>query len=219
MVKILATSDLHGELPEINPCDLLVIAGDICPDGLPSQQAQWLDRSFRKWLHEIPAKEVVAIAGNHDHIFEQAEALVPKGLKWHYLQDSVVELLGLRVYGTPWQLPFWGAFNLIEAKLKERYAAIPQGIDLFLSHAPPYGILDQVPLFLPEELRDEFTRSQHTGSTSLRQKIQEIKPKLFVCGHIHGSFGTCKIEETLFANVCLLDDDMEIAHAPVYFEL
>lgn len=210
MVKIIATSDLHGRLPQISACDLLLICGDICPDVSSLHQAKWLDEVFRNWLEKLPAKEIVCIAGNHDRIFEQARHLVPKEMKFHYLQDNTIELYGLKIYGTPWQLPFWGVFNLSDDELEEQYSIIPKDIDILMSHAPPYGIFDEVP-----RGAEQF----HTGSIALRKKVFEVNPQLFVCGHIHCSFGMCKINETIFANVSLLDNDMKIAHEPVAIEI
>lgn len=209
MTHIIATSDLHGHLPTIPSCDLLIIAGDICLDGFVTQQAAWMDTTLRKWLDDLPAKEVVVVAGNHDLIFEQASHLVPKKLRWHYLQEEQIELFGLQIYGMPWQLPFWGAFNLSEEQLLEHYEEIPKKIDILISHGPPFGIGDEVPKH----------SGQHVGSHALYNKIKEIKPKLFICGHIHCSFGLYQIESTTVANVSLLDDDMEIAHQPLMFEV
>jgi Icc-related predicted phosphoesterase len=213
---IIATSDLHGELPDIPPCDLLLISGDICPDGSVEWQSKWLDTQWRDWLNCIPAKEVVAVAGNHDLIFERAPELVPIGLRWHYLQDSLIELFGLKIYGTPWQLPFWGAFNLDEKGLEKRYQLIPSKVDIVISHAPPFCIRDAVPMRIESENKD-LDSFHHTGSRALRAKMFEIKPKLFICGHIHCSFGIYRTEHTLFANVSLLNDQMEIAHPPMVF--
>lgn len=192
MTKIIAISDLHGELPDVPECDLLLLGGDLCPDGPPIFQSNWLDFILRNWLKKVPAANVVAIAGNHDLIFESANYLIPKGLRWNYLQDQAIEIQGFKIYGTPWQLPFWGAFNLKEEELQKKYANIPQDVDILLSHGAPYGIRDEA-------------HNVHTGSISLRNKIFEIKPKLSIFGHIHECFGIEKIEDTLFANVSLSD--------------
>ena len=207
MTRIIATSDFHGKLPPIPECDLLLIAGDICPAGDPLKQAKWLNTTFRTWLDSIPAKEVVAIAGNHDQIFERAPELVPKNLKWHYLQDSFITLYGLTIYGTPWQLPFWGAFNLTEGRLAEIYTKIPTTTDIIISHGPPYGIHDEVP------------NKIHTGSTSLLTRTLQIKPKLLLFGHIHNAYGQTTRDGTTFANVSLVNDDLKVAHQPMLFEL
>lgn len=210
MIKIVATSDFHGELPDIPECDLLLIAGDICPDGSALFQGMWLAKEFRNWLKQVPAKDIIGIAGNHDVVFEHYTHFLPQNLPWHYLQDEVKEIQGLRIYGTPWQLPFWGAFNLNEEQLYYQYKKVPQEVDIFLSHGPAFGIFDKVP-------RSKSIR--HTGSVSLRDKIAEIKPKLFICGHIHCDVGVCEIEKTTYANVCLLNNDMIVSHPPFIFEL
>src|SRR6186997_2995362 len=112
-----AVADLHGNLPEVPPCDLLLIAGDICPvrdHGLRAQR-QFLDGPFRQWLDAAPARHVVGVAGNHDFVFEQEPERVPTDLRWTYLQDestTIADLAGLKVYGTPWQPVFFDwAFN------------------------------------------------------------------------------------------------------------
>src|SRR5437764_537555 len=59
-LKVLAISDLHGFLPEnLPPCDLLLIAGDLCPlrDHSPLAQANWLATTFRAWLDQQQARE------------------------------------------------------------------------------------------------------------------------------------------------------------------
>lgn len=208
MTRIVATSDLHGELPDIPECDLLIIAGDICPDGPPAFQAKWLDGECRKWLEGISSQEIVLVAGNHDQIFEK-ESYLPKDLPWYYLKDSSIDLFGFKIYGTPWQLPFWGAFNLPEEELAKKYANIPKDVDIFISHGPAFEILDEVGKF----------KIQHTGSRSLKNKVFEIKPKLFICGHIHEAYGMCTSEGIIFANVSLLNDRMEVAHEPIIFNM
>ena len=61
-MKVVATSDLHGTLPPIPACDLLLIAGDVCPvwDHKLFFQDIWLRTTFTDWLRAQPAKKIVA---------------------------------------------------------------------------------------------------------------------------------------------------------------
>jgi hypothetical protein len=178
MPKIIATSDLHGSLPEIEPCDILIIAGDSCPvdNHQENYQRRWLEGRFRDWLLDQPAKHIVGIAGNHDFIMEKWPG-VPGRLPWNYLQDKEIELEGVRIYGTPWvpNLPGWAFFGGM-GSCAGRWDAIPEGIDILVSHGPPYGYSDKV----------TFT---HVGCTRMDTELQRIKPKAFVCGHIHEGYG------------------------------
>lgn len=210
MTRVIATSDFHGRLPEIEETDLLLIAGDICPSKQPPEQSIWLDTTFRSWLDKVPAKEIVLIAGNHDHIFEKAPELVPKNLKFHYLQDSSITLFGITIYGTPWQLPFWGSFNLSDGRLTEIYKKIPEHVDIIISHGPPFGICDTI---------INGKSVIHTGSTALKKRVLEVKPKFCIFGHIHNAYGSKIEEEITFANVSLVNDDLEIVNKPLSFTL
>ena len=85
-------------MPDIPPCDLLLIGGDITPlhDHKLSFQAEWLDTVFRAWLENVPARKIFGVAGNHDFVFQHEPDWVPKDLAWNYLQDSGCEWEGLR---------------------------------------------------------------------------------------------------------------------------
>ena len=115
-----------------------------------------------------------------------------------------VEALGLKVYGSPWQPRYldW-AFNADEPELAGRWgggAAIPEGTDVLLLHGPPRGYAD----FSPVD-------GVHTGSPSLLRRIEEVRPRLAVAGHIHSGYGVHRIGETVFVSASHVDD----AYRPV----
>lgn len=207
-MKILATADTHGNLPEVPAnCDLLIHAGDICPDfadmayarGYASaarngdqRQRHWLDTEFRAWLDGLfeQGTAVVGIAGNHDFVFEKP-FLVPDDLTWKYLKDEEVCVgLGgggvllpkqrLRIYGTPWvpnlrNWAFYGRHEFLEARAQ----AIPEGLDILITHGPPLGSADEV------------SGAGHVGDEPLRHRLMTMErpPKAVVTGHIHEGFG------------------------------
>lgn len=208
-MKITACSDLHGFLPEIEPTDLLLIAGDICPvvnHDLDFQE-HWLDTTFRWWLNNIPAKKIVGVAGNHDKIFAQSPHKIPS-LPWSYLQDAGTEFAGLKIWGSPWQeVFFWWSFNLYEKDLKEKWNLIPNNIDILVLHGPPFGYGDKV------------SNNENIGSPSLLEKIQEIRPKLVVFGHAHEGRGQWKLADVILANVTITNNKYENVYSPMVFDL
>ena len=215
MITLAAASDLHGTLPDIPGCDILLLAGDLCPHGSILAQRDWLDQDFRSWLDAVPAKHVVGVAGNHDFIFEKAPDLVPAGLRWHYLQDSFVALEGLKIWGMPWILPIMGVFNLPATELVEKYSRIPNDTDIVVSHGAPYGIGDMVPSrwSIPDT---EWPGGEHVGSRELTGRMFEVKPQLVVFGHIHEGHGSYPLDETLFVNATILDGGYKHVHRPWY---
>ncbi len=54
-MRVIATSDLHGNLPEIEPCDVLIIAGDHFPLKVDRDYAlsmAWAEKYFIPWLED-----------------------------------------------------------------------------------------------------------------------------------------------------------------------
>lgn len=209
-MNITAISDQHGHLPEIEPCDLLLIAGDICPVDNHSltYQRDWLCDPFARWLDQVPARTIVGVAGNHDFFFEKVrdpESYLTK-LRWTYLQDSGTEIEGKRIWGSPWQPWFYNwAFNLYEPQLQARWDLIPLDTDILIVHGPPRGH------------GDKTEAGERTGSTFLTETIQRISPELVVCGHIHEDYGMFALDHTTIANVSIMDLDYEPVNDPTMF--
>lgn len=220
-VRVTAVSDLHGFLPEPTewpPCELAVIAGDICPihDHSPRSQHHWLEREFKPWLEALPAEHVLGIAGNHDIVFASAAMPSFLHLPWHYLQDSGVEVCALRAWGTPWipHIDYRWVFQAPKSDggdfMAERFARIPAALDLLIAHAPPYGIADMT------------LGGKHVGSRALRDTIRNKYPRLVICGHLHEGRGVTAIgilkQRTIVANVCALDSGYQpVRGAPMRF--
>jgi Icc-related predicted phosphoesterase len=219
-MRIMATSDLHGNLPEVPECDLLLIAGDVCPDfadfrsgnafGLADNgvaQGGWLDHTFRDWLDDIPAKHVVAIAGNHDYVFQTDHA--PNDLRWTYLEDSVAIVGDVAIYGNPWvpNLRAWafcgGSNNRVDPTY---YSKMPLECDILLMHGPPFMYADK----LNGGGKWGNAEDMHVGDKTLAGRLarEENKAKVVVCGHIHEGYGHYnhpKVEHGIY-NVAMVDE-------------
>lgn len=215
-LSIAAISDLHGRLPKRVPaCDVLLIAGDICPltGHHPIRQGMWLENTFVPWLESLDAKRVFMCWGNHDFIGERAPSLVPAAMnqgRFRVLTDEGAEYCGYKFWGIPWTLRFmdW-AFNLDEPYLAERFAAMPADTDVLITHGPPFGYGD---------LTAERVR---VGSPSLLAALSAShSPRLAVFGHIHEGRGAWSFNENCWAaNVTQVNRNYEPIHKPYQFTL
>jgi predicted phosphohydrolase len=167
--------------------DLLVHAGDLCQTG----DLDEVERAAR-WLRALPHRHKVVIAGNHDFAFaetpQRAREALGDGIV--YLQDQAATVAGLRFYGSPWQPEFGGwAFNLKRGPaIAERWALIPEGLDVLITHGPPRGHGDR-------------TRwGQSAGCDDLLARVRQVRPRLHLFGHIHEDGGVTEEPGTLLVN-------------------
>lgn len=202
-------SDTHGQHEKlVLPAgDVLVHAGDFTLRGtLPEVTA------FFDWFERQPYRYRVAVAGNHDFLAEREPVLfrqlIPENVI--YLEDSGVSLDGIQVWGspiTPWFFDW--AFNRQRgADIRRHWDLIPAGADVLITHGPPYGILDEV-------LRDP----RPVGCRDLLRRVEEIKPRVHVFGHIHEGYGQLEQNGTLFVNASALDVQYRAVNGAVVVEV
>lgn len=185
-ISITAISDLHGHYPKLEGGDLLIVAGDLTTRDLPCERLEFLE-----WLAYQDYKRKIFIAGNHDNSLVNQSFKKTREDAVDYLCDSGTQYEGLKIWGSPWTLRFPGmnpscmAFTCeTEEHLAEKWAMIPDDVDILITHSPIAGFLDRVEDYLNGKILN-------VGSTSLKQRIwsMENPPKLIVCGHIHEGYG------------------------------
>ena len=208
-MKIICISDTHGyhnqlQLPE---GDVLVHAGDVSGRGHKKQI-----RQFLKWFAAQDFEHKIFIAGNHDFYFEQAPAdeiadIIPPGVT--YLNDSGTNINGINFWGSPVQPWFFDwAFNRQRGpEIDLHWDLIPSTTDILITHGPPFGILDKT------------IHGVEVGCERLLKKIELIKPRYSIFGHIHEGYGMRKKKGTHFINASSLDVGYQVVNAPVEIEV
>jgi predicted phosphohydrolase len=208
MPRIVCLSDTHNcnEQIDVPDGDLLIHSGDATISGTTLELQRFLD-----WYSSLPHESKILIAGNHDWAFqlqpEAAVAAIPENVI--YLRDSSTEIDGLKIYGSPWQPRFFDwAFNLDRGpEIAEKWKLIPEDTDVLITHGPPSGILDRTPA------------GDNAGCEELRKRVEKIRPKLHIFGHIHMGYGHTHQFGVTFVNACICDEAYRPGNPPIVIDL
>jgi Icc-related predicted phosphoesterase len=202
------THTIHHKIPkeELPGGDILIHCGDISSRGYREEIRQFLN-----WFElQDNYTHKVFIAGNHDFFFQdnpiQSKELISEYPKIIYLQDNMVEIDQIKIYGSPWQPEFYNwAFNLPRngEKLMEKWRAIPSGIDILVTHGPPFGILDYT------------VQGLNVGCEVLIDELKRIKPIIHSFGHIHYAYGVRETDSITFINASNLGENYRYQNKPI----
>ncbi|MEZ6185096.1 MAG: metallophosphatase domain-containing protein [Planctomycetota bacterium] len=215
-MRVVAISDTHGlhEELELPAGDVLIHAGDYSRQGVLAEF-----EAFCAWFAAQPFRHRILVAGNHDVILEAqpdlCRARLPAGIT--YLLDQAVTLDGVRFYGAPWTPEFcrWSFMRDRGAPLREVWDRIPAGVQVLITHGPPYGHGDHVPGFLGRPGRA-------VGCLELLQAVRRVEPEWHVFGHIHEGYGITRSDElprTQFVNAALCGEDYASTRPPLVFDV
>jgi Icc-related predicted phosphoesterase len=209
MLRIVCLSDTHNcnEQITVPDGDILIHAGDATIRG-----TQFEVEEFLKWFSSLPHKHKIFVAGNHDWLYEtnnRFARLLTAKFNIKYLQDSSVEIENLKIYGSPWQPRFFDwAFNLNRGEeMAEKWQMIPKETDILITHAPPFGILDKTP------------NGDLAGCEELRKKIEKLRLKAHIFGHIHCGYGIIGKSGVKFINASICDESYLPTNSPIVFDI
>ena len=202
-MKIVIISDTHNQLSKMNipDGDILIHAGDATGRG-----REYEIEDFNAELGALPHKVKIFVPGNHDWLFQtnetKARSLMTNAI---VLIDELIEINGLKIYGSPWQPRFYDwAFNVNRGDaIAQKWASIPEGLDILITHGPAFGILD------------DTINGMRVGCEELYKKIFEVKPKYHVSGHIHFGYGMRELDGITFINASNLGEDYRYHNKPI----
>lgn len=211
-MRLVVISDTHSlhRMVTVPPGDVLIHCGDFCGRDLVMQV-----EDVAEWMAQHPHPHKIVIAGNHDVMFERAphefaapHSFTKRGIL--YLCDSGTVIEGVKFWGSPWQPEFcdW-AFNLPRGEaLAEKWALIPDDIDVLITHGPPKNILDGCPPHPPSGHRGMPRETFHAGCKDLRAAIfDRVRPKVHLFGHIHEGSGEHTEDGIRFVNASICTGD------------
>lgn len=224
-MKIIAVSDLHGYLPEIAKCDVVVLAGDFSPLNIQRKYQEvldWCKVEFIPWILSLDCKQFIFIAGNHDFACQNPnwyddfftsvdeQVVNPDDLeKVWYLENESHMFDGKRFFGCPYSDIPNMAFSTRTGDPKG-YNAIEPDLDLLIVHQAPD--LDNL---------GTTEYGKHWGSKELYHTICERRPRVVVCGHIHSGNHNKVVDSNkiTYYNASLKDEEYVVAYKPQIFEI
>lgn len=184
--RLAIVGDIHGQVARLRdalalvtePVELLVLTGDLSLDPAPRRLgsvAEVLDAAT-----SALGCPVVYVPGNHD------VSAPPRHATAVNVDGDRVAIAGWTIAGLGGAGPaqFGFPYEWDEATAARRIERLAGGpLDVWLSHTPP---LD-TPL-------DRMAGDEHVGSDAVRNGLAGLRPKLFVCGHIHEAHGATVVD-------------------------
>lgn len=189
----LLLSDIHGRVSllkrivETANYDLALVAGDL---------SNYAGGGYREVLETLSGSVplTIAVPGNVD----PPEVLDLNLGNVVILHTSVVDARGLLVAGVGggigfsfWGIPYLAEHHMTDfvKKLSDELRRSSRVPHVLLTHTPPYssGV-------------DRLYSGEAVGSKALRDFLEEFKPLLHVCGHIHEGRGVVTLGRTTVVN-------------------
>jgi len=195
------THQFHDELI-VPDGDAVICAGDVGRMGTVDEMERFL-----RWFSALPHRHKLFTPGNHDGCLQRDASILRAAFPdVRLLIDAGVVIDGVSFWGAPWTPTFhdWAFMMPRGPALAARWALIPEGTDVLITHGPPRRILDDVSDYRGSGLLDAVggmdDDERFAGCADLRARVREVRPRLHLFGHIHTQRGVVVEDTTTFVN-------------------
>ncbi len=195
-MRILAFTDIHGAYTKVEEvlgkeqADVVIIGGDLTTVGSVKEAEGALQR------FQAINKNLLCVAGNmdlptHDDLFVRMGMSINGRGRMIGDARQLVGFFG--VSGGP-KSPLHTPYEISEDEIARRahagYSEVKNSkLKVFVPHMPPFGTKVDI-----------VHSGIHVGSVAVRNFIEDHKPDVVICGHIHEARGQDTIEKTLIVN-------------------
>jgi len=197
-LRIIGMADLHGHADQLSRlrdlnADLIAFCGDLHNSGT-IQEARPVARAIAS-----QSTPVFIVPGNMDpkgfvlDLWQEVGLTVLHGKSCRQEETGFIGLGGMAIHN-PMRIGDLARFYLPEEEVYKSLANTYMEISdlprrVVLSHQPPRGA------------RDIVHSGEAVGSLSLRRFIDDYRPDLLICGHIHEDKGVALLGKTTVVNV------------------
>lgn len=195
-MKFLHISDWHADAesfkvaldreiredPRMLEANVVILSGDMVFDPPRFKKSEGLVGQIQKNAFDqmvdyidvvMPGVDIVGVRGNHDYFNYGIQ-----GDSWQAVESF--DLLGYKwasMRGVVYHTGYWND-ELMEGELNALCKQIPEDTQILVSHAPPFGILD--------DSRDDAVNPRNLGSQAIRLLVDRLPNlQLHMYGHIH----------------------------------
>lgn len=202
----IAVGDVHestgmlGAIPGVHGAEGLILSGDLTNRGREDRAARVLESA------QAANPRVLAQMGNMDHA-EVGGLLSRLGLNIH--RQARLLAPGLVLMGVGWSTPtpFATPSEVPEAELTRWIAEtrqLAQDVAARECAACPCRLVAVIHTPPANTALDRTSSGAHVGSPGVRAFIEEARPEVVICGHIHESVGEERLGPTHILNPGLL---------------
>lgn len=190
-MKIYAVADIHARsqrleniragIAELQP-DCVIIAGDIISYFHPGPVFSALDAL---------AVPVFVVRGNSDPAYLDKRFEMFSNITSLHARKIVFKKIPLVGISGAIPVPFRSRIRFMEKGLLARIKPLVDQKTVLVVHPPPYGA------------RDRVGGKVSAGSKGVRALVEETRPAVVICGHIHEDAGIDWIGSTVVVNCCM----------------
>ena len=237
-IRFVCISDTHGKHRKINlpDGDVLLHAGDITNVGEANQL-----EDFAEWLSDLPFKQKIVIAGNHDLSIHKA---------YFSNRENYAHILGIKKSDTDPELITNRARKALCSQSKNKFTYLEDESETVLGGYKIYGspwqpefynwafnlsrgeecskMWDKIPLDTdillthgPPVGHGDKCRSGHNAGCVdlLARVVDHVKPIFHIFGHIHEGYGATTNGTTTFVNASTCTLSYKPDNPPLVFDL